>query len=182
MYLTQIDFNNHQRAGDLDILSNSSSSSLTFAFSAAIEEMTSYLSMRYDVNSIFIDIQEYDNSKAYISGDQIFYNNNGQLTYYVCKNDSTGNAPTNTTYWTPKDNRNPFIVMIGVDIATYHLHTKIPERKTPEDVNDRYLDAKKWLEGVAKGLNNPSLPKLSDSTTPSKTITFGSKTKLENEW
>ena len=39
----------------------------------------------------------YDNSKAYVVGNQVYYSTTDK--YYECILNSTGNLPTNTTYW-----------------------------------------------------------------------------------
>lgn len=40
---------------------------------------------------------EYDNATAYVVNDTVSYATNGNS--YICKADSTGNLPTDTTYW-----------------------------------------------------------------------------------
>lgn len=40
---------------------------------------------------------DYSSATAYVAGDQVFYPTNG--LYYQCHTASTGNAPTNTSYW-----------------------------------------------------------------------------------
>lgn len=40
---------------------------------------------------------EYDNAEAYVVNDTVSYATTGNS--YICKADSTGNLPTNTTYW-----------------------------------------------------------------------------------
>lgn len=75
--------------------------------------------------------------------------------------------------------RNPLIVMRLVDMCVYHMYAKIPQRQTPQDVTDRYLDAIKWLEGIAKGrykMNLPTIPATSQN------IMYGSHKKLNNNW
>lgn len=95
-----------QISGDSEILAMSELS--------AIEHIKSYISGRYRVNDIFeslnsfniasnyyygdrIDLTstDYDNTTAYIVGDRVVYTN----SVYECILNSTGNLPTNATYW-----------------------------------------------------------------------------------
>lgn len=46
-------------------------------------------------NSVYADKGAYDPAVAYVSKNIVTYNN----TFYVCIKSSTGNLPTNTTYW-----------------------------------------------------------------------------------
>ncbi len=135
MFLTDNDYNYHQRSNDLKILTNGNNTAVrTFAENASEEEMASYLRMRYDVDNIF--------NKA-------------------------------------GTERNALIVMRLVDISVYHMYAKIPQRQTPQDVTDRYLDAIKWLEGIAKGMLKTNLPLIPSSTA---TLMFGSVKKLNQSW
>lgn len=184
MFLTQLDFQNHQRDGDLDVLTNGGIASVgLFAEAAAVEEMKSYLALRFDVAVIFIDVDVYSSTKAYLVNDMVWVDDAGTLKHFVCIQDGVGQNPlTAAPYWVQNDIRNARLVMIGVDIAVYHMYAKVPNRQTPQDVIDRYLDAIKWLEGVAKGLYKPTLPLLDDTTTPTARLYYGSKDKLDNSW
>lgn len=75
--------------------------------------------------------------------------------------------------------RNALIVMRLVDMAIYHMYAKIPQRQTPQDVTDRYLDAIKWLEGIAKGMYKTNLPLI---VSTSATAKFGGVKKLNQSW
>ncbi len=135
MFLTDDDYNNHQRSNDLSILTNGGVAAVrTFAESASEEEMASYLRMRYDVENIFNKVGA---------------------------------------------ERNALIVMRYIDISIYHMYAKIPQRQTPQDVTDRYLDAVSWLKGIAKGMYKMNLPVISSTT---EGIRYGSQDKLNNGW
>lgn len=184
MYLTILDFENHQRKTDLDILTNGGNASvLTFGIASATEEVKSYLAMRFDNEAIFIDLYLHNNTNNYVEGNQVLVDDAGTLKYFVAIQDNINQNPlTATTYWKEDDARNTHLVMICVDVATYHMYAKIPTRQTPQDVVDRYIDAKEWLTGVAKGMFKPSLPLLTDTTTPTAPSFFGSSEKIDNEW
>ncbi len=58
--------------------------------------------------------------------------------------------------------RNRLLVMYCVDIMLYHLHSRINPRQIPELRYVRYESAKKWLEGLSKGIIVTTLPKKED--------------------
>ena len=51
----------------------------------------------YEVDLLTAPYQEYVSTKAYVLGDKVYY----LLTVYQCVGTSTGNLPTNGTYWQP---------------------------------------------------------------------------------
>ena len=67
-------------------------------------------------------------------------------------------APTNTTYWTLGDNRNQQILMYTIDMVLYHLHCRIAPQNIPELRQNRYDDAKAFLNAAAKGTITLDMP------------------------
>lgn len=59
--------------------------------------------------------------------------------------------PNNTDYWTAGDNRNQQIVNTCIDIALYHLHSRIAPHNIPDLRVKRYDDGIAWLRRCAKG-------------------------------
>lgn len=90
-------------------------------------------------------------------------------TYYF-----SGVTPTNTTYWTKGDNRNPQIRMYCIDILLYHLYQRISPRNIPALRQERYNGqisgdsiqgrgeggAIGWLMSVQKGKVNLHVPNI----------------------
>lgn len=66
--------------------------------------------------------------------------------------------PTNDTYWTLGDNRNQQILMYTIDMVLYHLHCRIAPQNIPELRQNRYDDAKAWLNMAAKGTITLDMP------------------------
>jgi len=60
------------------------------------------------------DADDYDAATAYASGDQVFYPVTGR--HYQCFASSTGNAPTNTTYWGELVPFEPYIPYVQTDL------------------------------------------------------------------
>lgn len=76
------------------------------------------------------------------------------------------------------NNRNASIVMHLVDIVLYHLHARISPDNIPTLREDRYNNAKDWLEKVADGFIKPLLPvKEIEDSTP---LRYGSGDKQES--
>ena len=67
---------------------------------------------------------------------------------------------TNTTYWTKGDNRDQQMVLYFIDLALYHLHSRIAPNNIPQLRIDRYDSAIEWLKMCAKGEVTPNLPKI----------------------
>ena len=94
---------------------------------------------------------------------------------YNCILNSTGNIPTNATfftalttppYWTKGDNRNPLIVRYLLDITRYHFERSIPARNVSDLCKEAYNGnspeerggAIGWLKRVNSGTDNANLP------------------------
>jgi phage gp36-like protein len=79
--------------------------------------------------------------------------------------------------------RNAHIVMILIDIALYHTHSRISPRNIPELRALRYEQAIDWLKAVNKGDIIADLPVLQspagDQIIPTK---FGSNPKLKHDY
>jgi phage gp36-like protein len=79
--------------------------------------------------------------------------------------------------------RNAHLVMLCIDIALYHTHSRISPRNIPELRALRYEQAIDWLKAVAKGDLIADLPVLQtpagEQIIPTK---FGSNKKLSHEY
>ena len=64
---------------------------------------------------------------------------------------AAGTLPTDDTKWTQGDNRDQNILMKTVDIALYHLHSRIAPQNIPQLRQNRYDDALNMLKAAAKG-------------------------------
>ena len=76
------------------------------------------------------------------------------------------------------DGRNASIVMYLTDIVLYHLHARISPDNIPTLRDERYKNAKDWLEKVADGFIKPLLPV--KDVTNSTPLRYGSGTKQES--
>jgi phage gp36-like protein len=78
------------------------------------------------------------------------------------------------------NNRNQQLVMFAVDIALYHLHSRINPRNIPQLRIDRYDSAIEWLKMAAKGTITAGI----EAKTPEQggSIRWGSNTKKEHNW
>lgn len=61
-------------------------------------------------------------------------------------------------YWAAGDTRSQQLVTYMVDIALYHVHSRIAPRNIPELRVKRYDDAIDWLKKCAKGEVTPAVP------------------------
>ncbi len=81
------------------------------------------------------------------------------------------------------DSRSPLIVMYLLDIALYHMHSRITPRNIPEIRVDRYDSAIAWLKMVSKGDITPDLPRIADEEGEKVVRSrFDSNPKLNHQW
>jgi len=66
-----------------------------------------------------------------------------------------------------------------IDLAVYHLHTRIAPRNIPQLRQTRYDNAIEWLKMCATG---DVTPKLAEITTDGKIIRWGSQVKNTNSY
>lgn len=118
--------------------------------------------------------EDYDNLVSYVIGDRVAYNDKiyectadttGNLptdtnfwsyitpsnSVYVAAQDTVGNYPEDSLYWTFGDDRDAVIVTYCIDIALYHIHSRINPRNIPQLRIDRYDMAMNWLKGIKTG-------------------------------
>jgi hypothetical protein len=205
MYIIENDIRNLLLQRDVDILLEVASDEdgqdfLTQRVLFAIDFVKSKFQHRYDPDQIFIDVNifdintsyaiddliyyeetAYDNTAAYVVGNRISY-----LNYiYECVLDSTGNLPTNATYWTQKvrnkqyfknivagasvypevttswtlgDTRHQLVLTYTVTIASYELFKKVQPNMIPNWLISSRDEAVTHLDRIARGLDTVLLP------------------------
>ncbi len=86
------------------------------------------------------------------------------------------------------DERNAVVLMYVMDCALYHMCTWLPQKMGYEIRKERYDRAVKWMESVAKGMLNPTLPLKGEDEngntdeSASSPVQWGSNQKNNNEW
>lgn len=158
----------------------------------------------YSHVGILTTINDYDHNKTYEGGSDVvrYY-----FDYFTCIVNSYRNHPTIQNFWIPNDysqgpgtppqniysgwikgdTRNPQLKTCLIDIALYHLHSRINPRNIPELRKERYDGnspnqkggAIGWLKNVAHGLVNADLPEIIDFQLP---ISWGSYEKQNNNF
>ena len=88
--------------------------------------------------------------------------------------------PTNTTFWTPGDSRSQQLVTYIVDIALYHVHSRISPRNIPDLRVKRYDDAKAWLKMAGRGDITANIPMLQPAS--GQRIRYGGNIKNINSY
>lgn len=89
-------------------------------------------------------------------------------------------AITNTTFWQQADTRDAQMVLYLIDIALYHVHSRIAPRNIPELRVKRYDAAIDWLKMCATGEVTPALPLLQPKQ--GNRIRFGGQIKQINSF
>lgn len=81
------------------------------------------------------------------------------------------------------DARNAEVVMYMIDLALYHLHSRINPGQVPQLRSDRYQDAVNWMKAVASGKLEPDLPKPEFDSEGSKAdVQYGGRTRRDTYW
>jgi len=167
-FLQPADYNKQIRGDNLNLITDNDYTILPAGELVALQEMTSYLTQRYDTSSIFAYTNQYSNTVTYNAGDRVYSSTTASTLYFYSNlSGNTANDPSNTIYWTQGDNRNQQIVLYAVDITLYHIHSRISQRQVPDLRVTRYNQAIDWLKMVAKGditANLPPIPNASGQT------------------
>lgn len=93
---------------------------------------------------------------------------------------AAGTLPTDASKWTKGDNRTQSVLMIVIDIALFHLHSRIAPRNVPELREKRYLNAIDMLKAFAGGAMTAKLPVLQPKS--GARIRFGGNIKNINSY
>jgi hypothetical protein len=140
------------------------------AVADAISLMKDYLSQRFDGDSIFAPVGEYNESFTYRPANEKSYiDDRGHIQVYTpthelangmvtnrcwfndqlfrCTQESVGQSPDEdeSEFWLPDDYRDAKIRRMVVDITLFLLHRRINPRKIPDLRLDLYNQAKEWM-------------------------------------
>ncbi len=216
-FLREIDYNKQITEKNLlEIISNDQVNRIE-AENMALQQMRNYLSFKYDVVKIFAPLYDfsislsytegqrinyteeaYDNLVSYVVGDRVSYedkiykcvvDSTGNLptdesfweyvtsdnSIYTALQDGSGNYPEDTAFWSFGDTRDPVIVTYAIDIALYHLQRRLTPRNIPQIRIDSYDIAMNWLQGVKTG-DSPifDLPKIENEENDGIFVKIGS--------
>ena len=155
------------------------------------------LGAQYAMFYVTLPADEYDYYTSYEAGDVVWYKDkqytalSGSTGYIPTEYPqtwgsgvaySTAVVPTDTTKWTSGDNRNAQMVNTIIDVALYHIHSRIAPRNIPDLRAKRYDDAIMWLKNCAKGDSiTADIPKV--QPTQGMRIRYGSRLqKQNNNW
>lgn len=144
---------------------------------------TSYSFKGFVVNPALADFTAWSAVTAYTIGNRVKHND----IIYQALIASTNSEPSSTNYakwqilsWTAGDNRSQLILMYAIDIALYHLHSRVAPRNIPELRIDRYADAIAWMKRAGKGEVTVDLPKIQPAQ--GNAYRFGSNVKQNNSY
>ena len=180
-FLVSDDYSTLIESSDLAIIDGASTDILNQSMNTALEEVKGYIRNRYNENEIFKTIQiTADGLNITASnGDRLYESTTKK--HYVCIADAVSKGITETAYFTEKDERNPKIVQVAIDILLYHLHSRISPRNIPDLRRLRYDGddpaqrggAIGYLKQVQKGVITPNLPVSDNSDQSSHRIAYG---------
>lgn len=210
MFIIENDIRNLLTDRDLKILIEFSSTQdgqdyLSQRVRYATYFVKSKIQHRFDPAQIFIDVNmfdiastyavddfvyytetDYDNTTSYVVGERVSYNN----YIYECILGSTGNLPTNATYWTrvirdkqyftsiaastgiypddvnfftEGDIRDELMVEYVTKIAVYELFKKMQPNNVPQWIVVSREETVEHLNRIARGLDTVDLPIYEDT-------------------
>lgn len=130
----------------------------------AIELISGYTRHWYDMVTEFRAIQEYNTTVAYAVGDRVAgVEVDGVRPLYNVIQAAPANTPiTNTSYFEPRDTRNPLIVRFASLIVIYNISTKDNPRLVSEQRQLDYENVISSLRDIQRGKLDISLPKRSN--------------------
>jgi hypothetical protein len=135
----------------------------------------------------------WNSGTAYSAGQFVSHSNTtypglaGLTVWYSVTAGNAGNEPgQDIVNWLPiaqqsGDNRSQMLVMSMVDIALYHVHSRISPKNVPELRMMRYKMAMDWLQQAARGLTTPQNLELNQPEYGSR-ISYGSRIKNINSY
>jgi len=91
-----------------------------------------------------------------------------------------GNLISPSNFFVADDNRDAQMVMMIIDVALFHLHSRIAPRNIPELRVKRYEAAVEWFRMCAEGKITPSLPLIQPKQ--GNRIRFGGNVKNINNY
>ncbi len=178
MYLVETDYKKAIKGEILAIILGGDTSIRLDAELAAEQEMESYLSSRFDLPLVFLQYDDFNASNTYMTGTRV---KNANVVYEAKQDNITG--AFNSALWDKKFERSALITMYLVDLALYHVHSRIMPQQIPALRENRYNAAIDYLEKAAKGTINPQLPRVLDSegVEEEKSLTWGSGKKFSTK-
>lgn len=98
----------------------------------------------------------WDHQIRYLVGDKVIFN---AQVYNCIVETNPGDEPSNSAFfalesdpnWTLCTARDPYLLMIAVDLVLYHIHSSISPNNIPVLRKERYDEAMIFLEAAAKG-------------------------------
>jgi len=177
LYLTEADLLTYLKDDQFDLITQNDDANLLRVEQAAKEEMAAYLTARYNVAKIFIDVSPWLATKNYLVGNHAFDEINQKVRISI--QDHQNQPIDDDNYWKDGDERNAVIIQLLAYITIYHLYQNINPRMVPESRLVNYDSAKLWLRDCARLIINPELPKLTEKTDRVEYVAYGGNTKRE---
>lgn len=160
------------------VLSGKDQNKLKRAEKAALEQMRSYLSQRFDTQKLIWAFEDFNQARHYTPGMYCLFND--QL--FCCKYECLGIEPSEDDFWFPDDPRNAMLVMYLIDMTLYHLYAAQTLKAISEHRSQRYQDALDWLKDARDGKIETGLPAKVDPKNLDFDFRFGSNPKRNNRY
>lgn len=93
---------------------------------------------------------------------------------------AAGTLPTTANGWVVADNRNQQILTYTIDIALYHMFSRIAPMNIPQIRMDRYYEAREWLKAAGKGTITARLEIIQPEA--GNSIRYGGMTRTINHY
>lgn len=153
---------------------------------AVSDQIKSFLKKRYDIDKIFIPINEFVLDRYYTEGEYCFWKepeqDESEYKIYRCTFDCQGIDPIEEDFWVIDDFRNQLLVMYYIDLVLYHLYSSLASHKMPEHRNDRYQDALDWFKEVAENNIEADLPEKEINSPEDYNFRFNSFAKRDHRY
>jgi hypothetical protein len=194
-YLTPADYSIQTRSEIAALVSQQSEVTYAMAETARVNYMKGHFARRFDVSQIFFAVSKFDPALTYAVPAEgqppklVYFKKNTEAdtdykVYKVLSATAAGESPETTpAKWELFTDRDPFVILMLVDLVLYDLHSKHARRLMPDIVIERYDDAKAWVEAVGDGTINHNLPLLPEDDQPTESdIRFNSHPAEDQRW
>ncbi len=180
MFVQKKDYENQIQEKYLEEIITGDYAILTNIEASVKQEISSYLSNRYDITKIILDIEVWDSSKAYAIDTQIVYPTEDGTMYVSNVATLAGDEPSISIKWTLQDNRDNYIIMIFIDMVLYHLLSRVSPRMMNQVREARYNNSVKWLKDASAGRIDTNLPIPDPALDGGSRVLWGSIEKNNN--
>lgn len=165
-FIIKQDFRSIATEQDIKILSSSNDKIIEQCNAIAISEAAGYLSVKYNIEDLFRDTNEYSSAVTYGLDDRIYLNistnsSSTEYVHYTCiaSGATSGTSLTDTNYFEEKDSRDQKLLEVVMSMSLFYVHKRLSPNNIPTfrvlsydgNGDEKIMSAIKWLTMIQQG-------------------------------